>query len=427
MKNHFYHHNIWKHVAAFADLFNDMEVYVYDKQRKNVLGKKKVPVILGPKEKVISVLSVIDGTPKPEIDNHLPKISIIWNGLNWDQARQTGSNHKRDLGIELRDNDGELSSKLTDRQTIPYLMEFQVTLWTVYLDEAVQLLENILPFFHPDLHLSLYERGSGIERKTKVELQSVAPNFVYELNEPDRRMIQFDLSFIMEVNLYRPIEIDGVIERAYIGISAVNENSPEQNEGDVIYVTTQGISGEITDENIRTAIVGFDEIDTYYTNPNLEEIINQIEVQKYDAIESLPPGTDDTVVRMLADDYDDVIRRVTYTEEHQPFNALQYRRNLKDTMEYTRAVFMENTGLVDPAFPMYFEEGYQEMYDELNEQQQVHLNEVAVSFESRIYALIKANEANEFVQSLVESGDNLFTPGIGERAARYNYLFDTLE
>ena len=44
----------------------------------------------------------------------------------------------------------------------------------------------------------------------------------------------------------------------------------------------------------------------------------------------------------------------------------------------------------------------------------------------KIFA-IKANETNEYIQSLVESEDPIFTPGIKERSAKYNYLFDSLE
>lgn len=427
MKSHFYHHNIWKHVAAFADLFNDMEVYVYDKDRKNAIGRKRVPVILAPKEKVISVLSVIDGAPKPEIDNHLPKMSIIWQGLNWDKERQTGSNHRRDLGIEYKNENGEKSTKYTDRQTIPYILEFQLSIWTVYLDEAVQLLENILPFFHPDVHISLYERVLGTERDAKIELESVTPNFVYELNEPDRRIIQFDLDFTMECMLYRPIEIQGVIEQAFIGIAAVNAQSPNKNEGDVLYVTTKGVSGALTDENIRQAIIAFDEIDNNYTNPEVESAINALDVMKFAAVDALPDGTPDHIVKTITDEYDEMARQLGYGVTSFPFNALQFRRGLIDSMDYSRTAFMENEGLVDPSFPKFYDEGYDEQYDLLDAQQKQHMFDVKDKFELYMYAVTKANEANEYVQSLVESENSLFTPGIGERSADYNYLFDSLE
>lgn len=428
MKSHFYHHNIWKCVAAFSDLFNDMEVYVYDNERKKAIGVKKVPVILAPKEKVVSVLSILnDGTnKKPEVDNSLPKISIIWQGLSWDSARQTGSNHKRDLGIEYTDGDGSKSTKMTDRQTIPYILEFQVTLWTVYLDEAVQLLENILPFFHPELHVSLFERAAGIERKCKVELQSVTPNFVYELNEPDRRIIQFDLNFTMECNLYRPIEIQGVIEKAFIGIAAVSSKSPEKNEGDVIYVTTSGVSGEVTDENIRSVIIGFDEIDSNYTNQQIEDAIENLNVMKLEAIEALPPGTDADTIKMIGDEFDDQIRRLGYSIDSQPFNALQFRRGLIDTINYARISFLENDGLVDPSFPKFYEEGYQGQYDDLTNELKVYMNHVRKEYDVKMYAIIKSNEMNEYIESLVISGDPVFTPGVGERSAENNYRLDSL-
>lgn len=403
-----------------------MEVYVYDKTRKKVLGKKSVPVILAPKEKVVSVLSVIDGAPKPEIDNHLPKISIIWQGLSWDSARQTGSNHRRELSVEYSSGEGNKSVKVSDRQTVPYILEFQVTLWTAYLDESVQLLENILPFFHPDMPISLYERATGQERKCKTELVSVTPNFVYELNEPDRRIIQFDLNFTMECNLYRPLEINGVIEKALIGISAVTSKNSTFNEGDVIYTTTSGISGSITDDQIRQTIIAFDEIDSDYTNFEIEEEISKLDIMKLEAINNLPAGTDDETIKILGDEYDVIIRSLGYSIKSMPFNALQFRRGLIDTLDYARIAFIENSGILDVSFPKFYEDGYQEQYDQLTDNEKNYVREIHSKFENQMYVIIKANELNEYIQSLVENNDTLFNldESIAERTARYNRLLD---
>ena len=427
MKNHFYNHTIWKHVAAFADIFDSMEVYVYDDARKNVVGRKNVPVILAPKEKVVSVLSVIDGTPKPEIDNVLPKISIIWTGINWDSNRQTGIKEKRKLAVEFDDDTGQRKQAYVDRQTVPFLFDMQVTLWTAYMDEGVQLLENILPFFAPDLHITVYERTTGQARKSKVELQSVTPNFVYELNEPDRRIIQFDLNFTMEVNLYTPIVFEKQIEKAYISVVAVDANSPTENDGDMIYTTTNGVSGQINDDNISSVIIGFDEIENNYSDANIEAAIDDLNVMKLEAIEALPASHTEADVKAITDIYDDSIRVLGYDSASWPYNALQYRQSLIDSIGYNRTAYLNDNGILDPSFPKYYEDGYDAAYAAATGDQQ---NEATISkqkYEIHMNALINANTTNEYVDQLLQDAEYPpLTPGIKERSADNNYKIERL-
>lgn len=427
IKQHLYSHTIWKHVAAFADIFDDMEVYVYDDARKNVVGRKEVPVILAPKEKVVSVLSVIDGTPKPEIDNVLPKISIIWTGINWDSNRQTGIKEKRKLAVEFDDDTGQRKKSYVDRQTVPFLFDMQVTLWTAYMDEAVQLLENILPFFAPDLHITVYERTTGQGRKSKVSLESVTPNFVYELNEPDRRIIQFDLNFTMEVNLYTPIHFEKQIEKAYITVAAVDANNPNENEGDLIYTTTNGVSGQINDKDISSVIIAFDEIENTYTNEDIQNAIDDLNVLKMEAIEALPTNHTEEDVKAITDIYDDSIRVLGYDSAAWPYNALQYRQSLIDSIDYNRTAHINDNGLLDPSFPKYYESGYQAAFDALNDDQQVEAYNVKQRYDIHMNALINSNTTNEYVDQLLQDAEYPpLTPGIKERSAENNYKIERL-
>jgi len=422
MENHFYNHTIWKHVAAFADVFDNMEVFVYDDNRKNVVGRKKVPVILAPKEKVVSVLSVIDGTPKPEIDNVLPKMSIIWNDISWDSSRQTGSNEKRKLAVEFDDDTGQRKVSYVDRQTIPYLFGMQLTIWTQYMDEAVQLLENILPFFKPDLHLSVFERTTGQERKSKVQLESVTPNFVYELNEPDRRIIQFDLNFTMQVNLYTPIRFEKQIEKVFISVAAVDGNTSNENVGDLIYTTTAGVSGQIDDENIRQAIMSFDEIENQYTNADIEDAIDDLNVLKMEAIEASPSD-----VKEITDLYDEAIRDLGYDYKSWPYNALQYRQALVDSLDYLRTAYLNDNGILSPTFPKFYEDGYDDAYEALTGDQKSEATVVKQKYEISMNAYLNANTVNEYVNEIIQTSTTPpITVGIKERSADNNFKIERL-
>jgi hypothetical protein len=219
-----------------------------------------VPVVLAPKEKVISTLSALPGSERAEIDNILPKISIAWNGIEWVPERMRGQKQKRSLFVEYLDSSaGTQRVKHYDLQTSPYSLKFEVVLWTKYMDDGVQILENILPFFTPELYISIKERGVEIERKCMVRLDSISPNFVYELNEPDRRLLQWNMSFSVECNLYKPIYFDKEILVTRIYFADMSKSSSTYANGDVLTVGVSGFPMQGIDPTILSRISEFDQ------------------------------------------------------------------------------------------------------------------------------------------------------------------------
>lgn len=426
MKNHFYHHTIWKSVAAFSDLFNDMKVFVYDDSRQNAIGEKDVPLILAPKEKVVSVLSVIPGTPKPEVDNYLPKMSLIWNGISFDPERMRGSKEKRKLAVELytpETDDVESSYKrgYYDMQTIPYTLNFELTIWTKYMDEAAQLLENILPFFHPDLQVSLYERAVGTERKMKVVLDSVTPNFVYDLNEPDRRIVQFNLNFAMECNLYRPIEINEEIRKVIINVTDAASNNV--NQGDLLYTTSAGISGTL-DEQITNVIVAFDQIELNYTNTTIQQEIDDLESDKIEQFDLLSDTAAPSAVQTIAETYDEQIRDLAFDPEAAEFNVLQWRRSKITSLTRERLHFLRQTSSIPEDIPLYFETGYDAALEDLSDSERAVMKQAKVRYEIPIHGYVVSNKDNEFIAKLFDNMEEFLDPDIKSILGSYNFRLD---
>jgi hypothetical protein len=279
MSNHFYFRTIWETITGFSEMFNDMYVYVYDKDKYSPtygdpIGLKIVPVILAPKEKVVSVLNVLLGSEKPEVDNVLPKISILWSGISFEPNRERGKNQKRDLFVEYTtqgalntledpnsvtptDEDVPVRIKHYDIQTVPYKMDFELVIWAKYMDDGTQILEQILPFFAPDRQISLKERGIGIEREAKVVLNSITNNFTYDLNEPDRRILQWSLSFTCECNLYKPIYIDKDILKAVVRVGVDN---PRRSAGDSITIAANGANIQGMHVDVFSKVQEFDQL-----------------------------------------------------------------------------------------------------------------------------------------------------------------------
>lgn len=264
MYNYFYNRTIWTHVTAFSDIFNEMSIINYDKDGK-AIGWKPVPVTLAPKEKVVAELIADPDTPSKTPPNFLPRISIVWNGLSRNPERQRGQLEKRRITIDYEDQ--EHPQAIMDMQTVPYDLMFELTVWCKYMDDMAQILENILPFFNPEAPVSLYERGLGTERQVKVTLESVTPNFVVELADPDRRVLQCNLSFKMECNFYKPQlpigkPIKNVKVRMGADVSKRQPVDPNVNGTEVSVFSLPSISGSSNfldmDQKIWSYKVQFD-------------------------------------------------------------------------------------------------------------------------------------------------------------------------
>lgn len=264
MKNYFYPGSLYTSITAFADLFNNMSTRVFDKDGR-IVGVKPVITTLAPKEKLASLLLKSDVNDiDPKVDNYLPRISINPIGYEWDSKRQKGFPYKRRLNIEYYDQDeieGTNRSRRviqTDIEPIPYNISFDVVIWTKYDIDMKQILENILPWFAPEVQVSVKERNFGLERKEKVTLTGISPNNVIDLDESGRRILMTNLTFSMETVLYKPIELSKEILCSIISISVVPcEKRPF--EGDkIIAKSKEDETGQILTDEVITCIQQLD-------------------------------------------------------------------------------------------------------------------------------------------------------------------------
>ena len=354
MKNVFYYRTIWQHTVAFADLFNNITLHIYEKDKNSpqygqIIGYKDVPVMLAPKEKVISTLTALPGSQRAEIDNMLPKISIAWSGISWVPERMRGQKQKRALFVEYLDtSSGTQRVKHYDFQTSPYSLEFEVVIWTKYMDDGVQILENILPFFTPELYISLRERGIEIERKCMVRLNSITPNFVYELNEPDRRLLQWNLSFSIECNLYKPIYFDKEILVTRIYISDMSKSSSMRTHGEVL---TAGVSGTPmygVDPVILSRIAELDQSSSATAQISGANFFIDVDTWRKNAAILSPiatPGNGEMDVQ-----------GPQFEDTHDPPNKFLFPESRNESYKYYNKMNPETPVLPDPDAPVEYED-----------------------------------------------------------------------
>lgn len=192
----FYHGIIRKATIAFGGLFSN--IHVVTKNAGNTTEKiVKVPIAYANKEKYIVRLQQ-DPSMQEDVLITLPRLSFEITGFNYDAARQINKIHKL-YGAE--------NGKPTfNYAPVPYDIQFTLYSYTKTQEDNLQIMEQILPFFSPDLSLTVKMISSPeINQDIPLTLQGVSTDDQFDGNFEDRRYIITTYSFEMKLYLYSPI------------------------------------------------------------------------------------------------------------------------------------------------------------------------------------------------------------------------------
>ena len=209
-----YHELIRKTVVAFGTLFNDMYVY-----RKNSTGKTiqkmKVPLAYGPKQKFLVRLDQdtarTDSTPRTTALT-LPRIGFEMTTLQYDAGRKLNRVQK------FKKVKGADSKSLQNAyMPVPYNVGFSLFTMAKNSEDALQIVEQILPMFQPDYTISLNVLPTmEIVRDVPIVLNDVSYEDTYDGNFTERRVIMYTLNFTAKMYLYGPVTSSKIIKRVQV-------------------------------------------------------------------------------------------------------------------------------------------------------------------------------------------------------------------
>jgi len=197
-ENHFYHESTRRMVSVFGSMFNDLEVVKKDGSGK-ILQKIKVPLSYAPRQKVLARLN--EQTTGPNIALKLPRISFEIASMEYD-ANARVSKHKNYKKVIT----GDTLQLNTLGAPAVYKVGFELNILAKTQDEALQLLEQILPMFQPEYTVTIKDiPDMDVTTDTPIILESVTLNDDYEGDLITRRAIVYTLSFGTRIRYYRGI------------------------------------------------------------------------------------------------------------------------------------------------------------------------------------------------------------------------------
>jgi hypothetical protein len=211
MGNYFYHSHIRKTVAVFGTLFNNIIV-----QRKesngNVVNNIKVPLSYGPKQKFLTRLFEEPDLNAPEVAIRLPRMSFELTGMTYDTTVKI--NRMNTLAKP------DIRGQSTIYNPVPYTMNFTLSVYAKNQDDALQIVEQILPYFNPEYSVTIKEIPElDITRDIPIVLQSVSYSDDYEGDFTSRRILIYTLDFTMKTFFYGPTNTNqSVIKDAIINM-----------------------------------------------------------------------------------------------------------------------------------------------------------------------------------------------------------------
>tara|TARA_R110000772_G_scaffold7228_7_gene24764 strand:+ start:3046 stop:3882 length:837 start_codon:yes stop_codon:yes gene_type:complete len=215
MFGHSYYHGILrKYVIMFGNMFNDIDVVRYN-NAGTAVQTIRVPIAYGPREKFLTRLRA-DPNLDREVAIQLPRLSFEMTGVNY--APERGLNKlQRNVGIRVGNNNA-LSSVWTPT---PYDISFTLHGMFANQEDAVQVVEQILPFFRPEwTHTLTLVPEVGDKYDIPTVLNDMQIDDTYEADFMTRRAILYSFNFAVKGYLFGPTTNKGVIKRAIIDLSA---------------------------------------------------------------------------------------------------------------------------------------------------------------------------------------------------------------
>jgi hypothetical protein len=200
MFGYYYNKSLRRLVVGFGTLFNNIYVS-HDNSGTDPNTTLRVPITYASQEKFIQRLlnpsSITDGT---RIENQLPRISYHVNTILPDPSRRRA---RFSSSIALNAPGGNCTntgSQIANEQ--PVNVGINLFVYTRHIDDMLQIIEQIMPFFVPDHMIKIELTDNG--EKLNIPIVMVSNNLTdrYEGDFNSRRMHIASFNFLAKSYIF---------------------------------------------------------------------------------------------------------------------------------------------------------------------------------------------------------------------------------
>jgi hypothetical protein len=139
-------------------------------------------------------------------------------GMEYDTSRKINSIMKKRSAID------ELSQTMNYAYVeVPYNFHFTLDIASRTIDEGLQIVEQILPYFSPDFTITANMTGINKKVDIPIVIKSVTPSEEYTGDMDSKRILMWNLLFDAKSYVYGPQKNIGLIKEATVNLIDWNE------------------------------------------------------------------------------------------------------------------------------------------------------------------------------------------------------------
>jgi len=224
LDTYYYHEIIRRTVISFGNLFNQIHIR-HKNSGDTSISDIQVPLAYGPTQKFLARIEQQPELNKP-VAMTLPRMSFEMTSIQYDATRKASVTQT----FKAHGQDGSIKKVF---MPVPYNIGFELNLMTKLQDDALQVVEQILPFFQPAFTMTINLVDSiGEKRDVPVVLDSVSFQDDYEGDFPTRRILIYTFQFTAKTYLFGPISdtTDGLIRKVQVDLYSGTDTSIAKRE-----------------------------------------------------------------------------------------------------------------------------------------------------------------------------------------------------
>ena len=193
MFEYFYNEILRKTIISFGTLFNGLTI----KQEGSTV---KVPLAYGPTQKFLARLEQAPNLSQAT-QISLPRMSFEFTGMTYDSSRKVTTTQT--IAVKNPDDGTDIKKVF---MPVPYNMQFELAIMCKLNDDALQIVEQILPYFQPQYNLTINLVSLINEKKdVPVVLENITMQDEYEGDFTSRRVLYYTLRFTAKTYLFGPV------------------------------------------------------------------------------------------------------------------------------------------------------------------------------------------------------------------------------
>jgi len=184
---HFYNQTLRKTVAVFGTVFNN----IFIKRHNSV--SERVPISYGARQKFLARIEQETRTDEA-VAIKLPRMAFNITDISYDSSIKLNKQNKKIL------TDAGSGAESYIFQSVPYIVSIELNVLAKTQDEALQIVEQIIPTFTPEYTVTIKDmEGVGQSVDVPITLQDVTLQDDYEGDYETRRTLIYTLNFTMKI------------------------------------------------------------------------------------------------------------------------------------------------------------------------------------------------------------------------------------